>query len=79
MVGKAAVPERSPANCNFPLVIASASATLASVMAAVTKEVVASFVELSPVACLTPIVPVGSVGVPVKEGETKGAFKSKAL
>ena len=27
MVGKAAVPERSPANCNFPLVTPSASGT----------------------------------------------------
>ena len=37
--------------------------------AAVTKAVVAKAVVLSPAVCVTPIVPVGKVGVPVKVGE----------
>ena len=38
--------------------------------AAVTKAVVAIAVELFSAACVTPIVPVGNVGVPVNVGET---------
>ncbi len=37
--------------------------------AVVTKAVVARAVLLSPAVCVTPIVPVGNVGVPVKVGE----------
>ena len=40
---------------------------------------VASFVELSPVACVTPVVPVGKLGLPEKEGDSNGAFKAKAV
>ena len=34
--------------------------------------------ELVPRGCVTAIVPVGNVGVPVNVGEANGAFKSKA-
>ena len=40
---------------------------------------VAMAVELSPPACVTPIVPVGKVGVPVKVGEAIVDFKSNAV
>ena len=43
------------------------------VFAAVTKAVVANAVELLPDACVTPMVPVGKVGVPVNVGEASGA------
>ena len=42
--------------------------------AAVTKAVVASAVVLLPGLCVTPIVPVGSVGVPVKVGLAHGTL-----
>jgi hypothetical protein len=41
--------------------------------AAVTKAVVASAVVLLPALCVTPVVPVGSDGVPVNVGEARGA------
>jgi hypothetical protein len=47
--------------------------TLFAGMAAVTKAVVATAVVLLPAVCVTAIVPVGSVGVPVKVGEANGA------
>ena len=43
-----------------------------------TKAVVANFTELSPELWVTPIVPVGKVGVPVKVGEALSAFASTA-
>jgi hypothetical protein len=46
--------------------------------AAVTNAVVASAVVLLPGDCVTPIVPVGRVGVPVKVGEAKFDFRSSA-
>ena len=45
----------------------------------VTNSVVASLVELSPADCVTAIVPVGKLGVPIKLGEAKVAFKSNAV
>ena len=41
--------------------------------AAVTNAVVASAVVLLPAVCVTPVVPVGSEGVPEKVGEAKAA------
>ena len=41
--------------------------------AAVTKAVVAKAVELLPAVWVTPMVPVGKVGVPVNVGEARGA------
>jgi hypothetical protein len=46
--------------------------------AAVTKAVVASAVVLLPGDCVVAIVPVGSVGVPLKVGEAKFDFRSSA-
>ena len=45
-------------------------------VAAWTKAVVANFVELSAADWVTPVVPVGSTGVPVKVGEFLSAFPS---
>ena len=44
-----------------------------------TYAVVARLVELSFTFCVTPLDPVGIVGVPVNVGEFKGAFKASAL
>jgi hypothetical protein len=44
----------------------------------VTNAVVASAVVLLPGDCVVAIVPVGSVGVPVKVGEAKFDFRSSA-
>ena len=41
-----------------------------------TYLVVASLVELSPKVCVTPVVPVGKIGVPVNVGESLSAFAS---
>ena len=82
--GVVAVPPKSPANNIFPLEMVVASATEfvifpeASAKAFATYAVVANFTELSLRACVTPVVPVGKTGNPVKVGETKFAFKSNA-
>ena len=47
---------------------------LEAVMDAVTNAVVANLVELSPVVCVMPVVPVGKLGVPVNDGEFKFAL-----
>ena len=76
-VGDVAVPPNSPANCILPVAIAVASGAPAAKLV-VTNSVVANFVELSFAAWVTPVVPVGKLGVPVKVGEAIGAFKSTA-
>ena len=48
------------------------------VLAAATKAVVASAVVLSPAVWVTPMVPVGKVGVPVNVGEAIVAFSANA-
>ena len=50
----------------------------ASAKALATYSVVAIFLLLSPKACVTATAPVGKTGNPVKVGEFKLAFKSKA-
>ena len=45
----------------------------------ITNSVVASLVELSPIVCVKAVVSVGRLGVPVKVGEAKVAFKFKAV
>src|SRR5690606_36825668 len=72
IAGASAVPAKSPANLIFPLVATSASPTPAFT-AVVTNAVVASFVLLSFVACVTAVAPVGKLGVPVNMGESFGA------
>ena len=47
-------------------------------LAAATKAVVANAVVLLPAVWVTPMVPVGNVGVPVKVGEAIGAFSANA-
>jgi hypothetical protein len=47
--------------------------------AAVTKAVVATAVVLLPGLCVVAIVPVGRVGVPVKVGEARSAFRLSAV
>ena len=44
----------------------------------VTNSVVANAVVLLPAVWVTPMVPVGNVGVPVKVGEAIGAFSANA-
>ena len=81
ITGAAAVvpaPPKSPANCTFPLTFTVASGAPADTLL-VTNSVVASLVELSFANWVIPVVPVGKLGVPVKVGEAKGAFKSKAV
>ena len=79
------VPPKSPANNIFPLLVVVASCTElviepeASAKALATYSVVANFVLLSFTACVTPLVPVGITGSPVKVGEFKFAFKSNAV
>ena len=76
-VGDSAVPPKSPVNLSFPLVVDEASMIPAAV-AACTKAVVAIFVVLSPGVCVTAMVPVGKLGVPVNTGEFLSAFASTA-
>ena len=59
-------------------VVKSTKFEVVAAEAAVTNAVVAKAVVLFPAVCVTPIVPVGNVGVPVNVGETKLAFKSNA-
>ena len=61
-VGDAAVPPKSPANCNLPFVIASASGVVEPVTFAATKAVVAIWLSFAVAKA------VGAVGVPVNEG-----------
>ena len=51
-----------------------AFATEPDVTAAATKAVVARAVELFPADCVTAVVPVGNVGVPVNTGDSNGAY-----
>jgi len=46
-------------------------------MDAATNAVVANLIELSPVVCVMPVVPVGKLGVPVNDGEFKFALLLK--
>ena len=68
--GKSAVPVKSPANFNFPFVVVVASSVDAL---AITNSVVAICVVFVANAA------VGAVGIPVRLGEAKGAFKSNAV
>ena len=61
-VGKSAVPDKSPANCNFPLIVVLASATEALVTNVATNAVVAIWLF-----CVFGAA-VGAVGVPVNVG-----------
>ena len=76
-------------NCVVPLIIApfafevpeigptELNPALEAVMDAATNAVVANLVELSPVVCVMPVVPVGKLGVPVNDGEFKFALLLK--
>ena len=77
IVGDAAVPVKSPANCTFPVADVVASGVAAAVDCW-TKAVVANLVELSVDVCVMAVVPVGKTGVPVKVGEFLSAFASTA-
>ena len=67
--GKSAVPVKSPANLILPLVVVVASGVNEF---SITNAVVAICVVLVANAA------VGALGIPVKLGEAKGAFKSNA-
>ena len=77
------VPPKSPANIILPAVLDVALGTPAAIFVLVnalfTNAVVAIAVEISPALCVTAIVPVGSVGVPVNTGDTKFDFKFNAV
>ena len=76
--GDVAVPPKSPANCILPVAELVASGVApAETTALATKAVVANAVVFVPDVCVIPIVPAGKVGVPVKVGEAKFAFKLK--
>jgi hypothetical protein len=76
-------------NCVVPLIVAPSAydvpeigptelnPALEAVMDAATNAVVANLVELSPVVCVMPVVPVGKIGVPVNDGEFKFALLLK--
>jgi hypothetical protein len=63
-----AMSSASVASSTCPLTVVEASG-----LEAVTNAVVASAVVLLPAVCVTPIVPVGREGVPVKVGLARGA------
>ena len=67
--GADAVPAKSFVNCTLPFKIAVASGVAAAVVA-VTKAVVAIWLEL------VPVVAVGAVGVPVNAGDSIVALKA---
>ena len=69
MIGKSAVPPKSPANLIVPLVVVVAGNTAAFVIDLLTNAVVASC------AVFVPVVAVGATGVPENDGEFKFAFK----
>ena len=67
------VPVCEATDVAFPELVIGPVKLALVVLAAVTKAVVANAVVLLPDACVTPMVPVGKVGVPVKVGEARGA------
>ena len=77
------MPPKSPANTILPAILDVALGTPAAILVVVkellTNAVVAIAVEISPALCVTAIVPVGSVGVPVNTGDTKFDFKFNAV
>ena len=68
--GSAAVPVKSPANCNLPFVVVVASGMVATAIAEVTNSVVAIAVVLSNGFWVIAVVPEGKTGVPVNVGES---------
>lgn len=62
----------------FPVNVGEAKGAF-KLSAVVTKAVVASFVVLSAAVCVTPVVPVGSEGVPVKAGLARGAAAANVV
>ena len=68
--GTSAVPLKSPVSFNLPFVKASASGVAEKFIEFATNSVVASWVEIVPVAA------VGAVGIPVRLGEASGALNN---
>ena len=83
-LGALAVPPKSPASIIFPFTVVVASATefviaVGSAITFFTNAVVATAVVLSVVVMVDATTFVPKLTAPVKVGEAKGAFKSKAV